>query len=85
MNSNLHLGKHPVCISDVPVVGRQVALEGEAFYQIENYDQIRPFFMSMVSASDLWMFISSTGALTAGRGNPDAGGDLQRQADQQRR
>jgi hypothetical protein len=30
-----------------------------------------PFFMSLVSASDHWMFISSNGALTAGRKNPD--------------
>ena len=30
---------------------------------------MRPFFMTLVSGSDHWMFISSTGALTAGRGN----------------
>ena len=30
-----------------------------------------PFFMSIVSNSDLWMFLSSNGALTAGRTNPD--------------
>ena len=46
-------------------------LDGERFYQIANYDRMRPFFMSVVSGSDHWMFISSTGALTAGRGNPD--------------
>jgi uncharacterized protein YaaR (DUF327 family) len=28
-----------------------------------------PFFMSIVSSSDLWMFISSSGSLTAGRQN----------------
>lgn len=30
-----------------------------------------PFLMNIVSDSDLWMFISSNGALTAGRRNPD--------------
>ena len=30
-----------------------------------------PFFMSIVSPSDHWMFISSNGGLTAGRKNPD--------------
>ncbi|MDX9862965.1 MAG: hypothetical protein RBS99_18820, partial [Rhodospirillales bacterium] len=31
-----------------------------------------PFFISLVSSSDHWLFASSTGALTAGRGDPDA-------------
>ena len=30
---------------------------------------MRPFFMSVVSSSNHWMFISSTGGLTAGRKN----------------
>jgi hypothetical protein len=48
-----------------------VDLEGEGYYQIANYDRMRPFFMSIVSGADHWMFISSTGALTAGRRNAD--------------
>ena len=32
---------------------------------------MRPFFMSIVSNSNHWMFISSNGALTAGRKNSD--------------
>ena len=46
-------------------------MSGEEFYEIAGYDRMRPFFMSIVSACDQWMFISSTGALTAGRGDPD--------------
>jgi hypothetical protein len=46
-------------------------LEGETFYRIANVDRLRPFFISVVSSSDLWMFISSAGGLTAGRRNPD--------------
>lgn len=42
-------------------------LEGEAFYQIANYDRMRPFFMTVVSDADHWLFISSNGGLTAGR------------------
>jgi hypothetical protein len=56
---------------DGPVRGELIRLEGEDFYCIDNFDRMRPFFMSVVSASDLWMFISSSGALTAGRRNPD--------------
>ena len=51
--------------------GGFVDLEGERFYRITHYDQMPPFFMSIVSDSDHWMFISSNGALTAGRINPD--------------
>ncbi|MDB3857691.1 hypothetical protein N9306_02695, partial [Schleiferiaceae bacterium] len=41
----------------------------ETFYKIANYDAMRPFFMSIVSHSNHWMFLSSTGGLTAGRKN----------------
>lgn len=46
-------------------------IDGELFYKISNYDKMPPFFMSIVSGSDHWMFISSNGGLTAGRKNPD--------------
>ncbi len=47
--------------------GRPVDLDGRRFYRITAYDQMPPFFMTLVGASDLWLFISSTGGLTAGR------------------
>ncbi len=45
----------------------RVQLENEEFYKISNSDAMRPFFMSIVSDSNHWMFISSNGGLTAGR------------------
>ncbi|MFT6333343.1 MAG: hypothetical protein ACJATI_000070 [Halioglobus sp.] len=42
---------------------------GDVYYKISNNDLMRPFFMSIVSDSDHWMFISSTGGLSAGRKN----------------
>ncbi|HAT77081.1 MAG TPA: hypothetical protein DCS19_09625, partial [Flavobacterium sp.] len=39
--------------------GEWVSFENEKFYKIENSDAVRPFFMSIVSDSDHWMFISS--------------------------
>ena len=42
-------------------------LDGIEMYRISPIDQIDPFLMSVVSSSDLWMFLSSTGGLTAGR------------------
>src|SRR5664279_463495 len=53
------------------VEGRLVDLAGERFYRIGHYDRMNPFFMSLVSDSDHWMFISSNGGLTAGRRDPD--------------
>jgi hypothetical protein len=57
--------------STAPVEGSFVDLEGERFYRIANYDRMPPFFMSVVSASNHWMFISSSGGLTAGRWEAD--------------
>ena len=53
------------------VDGAFVDLGGERFYRIRNYDAMPPFFLSLVSPSDHWLFISSNGALTAGRKDPD--------------
>jgi len=51
--------------------GELVRREGEFFYKIKNYHVMPPFFVSVVSDSDHWLFLSSTGGLTCGRGNPD--------------
>ncbi len=46
-------------------------IDGEQYYKIANNDAMRPFFMSIVSDSNHWMFISSNGGLTAGRKNAE--------------
>lgn len=50
---------------------KQVRIDGEKFLKITNHDAMRPFFMSIVSDSNHWMFISSNGGLTAGRRNSE--------------
>jgi len=47
----------------------KVIIDNEDYYKIVNHDQMRPFFMSIVSDSNHWLFISSNGGLTAGRKN----------------
>ncbi len=47
--------------------GRELGLDARRYYRISAYDQMPPFLMTLVGASDLWMFVSSTGGLTAGR------------------
>ena len=48
-----------------------LTIDNENYYQISNNDAMRPFFMSIVSDSNHWMFISSNGGLTAGRKNSE--------------
>jgi hypothetical protein len=72
----MHPQSKPIFIGDTlqktaqqEVHGEYVNLLGETFYKIKNYDGMAPFFMSLVSSSNHWLFISSTGGLSAGRIN----------------
>ncbi len=69
--SEIYIGDSWMNTAPKGVEGGFVKLEDELFYKISNQDQMNPFFMSIVSHSDHWMFIWSNGALTAGRKNPD--------------
>jgi len=40
---------------------------GGRYYRIANCHRMPPFFINVVSASDLWLFVASNGGLTAGR------------------
>ena len=51
--------------------GHYITIDGERYYCIKNYDQMQPFFISLASDTDLWMYISSSGGLTCGRRNPE--------------
>ncbi len=51
--------------------GGYVSLLGETFYKIQHFDAMPPFFMSLVSGADHWLFIASTGGLSAGRVNAE--------------
>ncbi len=47
-------------------------MDGEEYFKINHYNQMNPFFMTIVSDSDHWMFVSSTGGMTCGRKNVDS-------------
>ncbi len=51
--------------------GSYVEIEGESFYKITNAHLMPEFFISLTTSNDHWMFVSSRGALTAGRKNAD--------------
>ena len=68
MNTNpIYIRNQKASFKEVEVKGKQIVFENENYYKIFNSDAIRPFFMSIVSDSNHWMFISSNGGLTAGR------------------
>lgn len=48
-----------------------VSLDGERHYLIRDIDSLSPFFVSLASRDDHWLFISSTTGLTAGRVAPE--------------
>jgi hypothetical protein len=73
MNKNsTYLGNQKAAFDQSKVKGELVDFENEKYYKISNHDAMRPFFMSIVSDSNHWMFVSSNGGLTAGRKNSDS-------------
>ncbi len=53
------------------VTGYLTEVDGVEYYRIDGVESMDPFLMTVVSSTDLWMFVSSTGALTAGRVDAD--------------
>jgi len=53
------------------VSGEFMTIDGERVYAIRNVNKMAPFFITVISDTDHWLFISSTGGLTAGRVSPD--------------
>jgi hypothetical protein len=58
-------------IVESSVSGQFVDIAGDRYYAIHNVDRLDPFFISIVSNDDHWLFVSSTGGLTAGRVSPE--------------
>ncbi|MEM8758418.1 MAG: hypothetical protein AAGF47_11630, partial [Planctomycetota bacterium] len=60
----------PAATADQPSAGF-VEVRGRTYYEIRSLDTMPPFLMTLVGDTDLWMYISSAGAFTAGRVEPD--------------
>ncbi len=58
-------------INNSQTTGEFIMLDDERYYAINNVNQMAPFFISVISNSDHWLFVSSTGGLTAGRVSPE--------------
>ena len=72
MSSNtIYIGSKKASFETKEIKGKPIEFENEDYYKISNSDAMRPFFMSIVSDSNHWMFISSNGGVTAGRKNAE--------------
>ncbi|MCM2373100.1 hypothetical protein [Aporhodopirellula aestuarii] len=76
--SNLHSPSDSVLSSSKKtdstnaVTGQYVSMDNTIWYKIVNSHRMSSFFLTAISSGDHWMFVSSRGALTAGRQNPDS-------------
>ncbi len=67
----LYAGQNAIHTNDKKAEGQFITVQGEKYYEIANYDAMQPFFISLASDTDLWMYLASTGGLTAGRRSPE--------------
>ena len=63
----IYLGNAVVNCNRQIVKGEFVEIQNEKFYKISNHNMMADFFMTILSDSDHWMYISSNGSLSAGR------------------
>ncbi len=70
-DASVYLGETLLTPPPAEPLGGYVSLLGDTFYKIRHYDAMAPFFMSIVSAANHWLFVASTGGLSAGRTNAE--------------
>ena len=70
--NEIFVGDNKTFFETKEVEGKLISFDNENYYKISNNDAMRPFFMSIVSDSNHWMFISSNGGLSAGRKNSES-------------
>lgn len=58
-------------ISNIESPLETIKINNEVFFKISDAETLRPFFMTIVSDSNHWMFVSSNGGLSAGRKNSE--------------
>ncbi|ADN02325.1 hypothetical protein [Spirochaeta thermophila] len=51
--------------------GEVISWGGGKYYRIRHFDRLPWFFTTVASGSDLWLYLTSNGGITAGRKNPD--------------
>ncbi|MGS2720036.1 hypothetical protein [Paraglaciecola aestuariivivens] len=57
--------------SQTPIKGEFIEMDNDRYYVIRQVEKLPPFFISVVSDSDHWLFVASNGGITAGRVSPE--------------
>lgn len=70
-DTNLYLGDSSLFTDSKEVLFETLTFKNDTYFKIENIDHMAPFFMTVVSDVDFWLFVSSTGGVTAGRKSPE--------------
>jgi hypothetical protein len=52
--------------------GKFETIDGRTWYRISDFNRMPPFFMTITNPDDIWMFIATTGGITAGRKDCDS-------------
>ena len=52
---------------NAPTGTLRIDAQGREYWEVEHIDALRPFLVSLISASDVWAYISTSGGLTGGR------------------
>ena len=71
-SKSVFLGASPLAAGKKSVTGSYVQHGDDVFYRIENFNDMDDFFISVVSDSNHWLFISTRGGLSAGRTDCDS-------------
>ena len=71
-SKSVFLGASPLAAGKKSVTGSYVQRRDDVFYRIENFNDMDDFFISVVSDSNHWLFISTRGGLSAGRTDCDS-------------
>ena len=61
----------PIVDGEALVEGQALGLDSRRYYRIASHHDLEPFLVTLVGASDLWLFITSNGGVSAGRRDPD--------------
>lgn len=71
IKQRIHLSLPIKVESQAKVNGDLINWRASEYYRIENYDLLEPFLISLMTDCDLWMYLSSSTGLTAGRQDSD--------------
>ncbi|AHC14185.1 hypothetical protein [Salinispira pacifica] len=67
----LKIGTSPLHTREIIPQGEILRKQNREWYRISDYDCMEPFFMSVTNPDNIWMFLSSTGGISAGRESRD--------------